>query len=76
MLRPQNSLERFEIFQRFVVTFSIEVMLQSRINGLRKQLVQFVDLFRDLAQSGEVFCLVAAALLVVNDREALSQSFS
>ena len=76
MLRPQNSLERFEIFQRFVVTFSIEVMLQSRINGLRKRLLQFVDLFRDLAQSGEVFCLVTAALLVVNDREALSQSFS
>ena len=42
-------------------------MSQARIDSLRKRRLQFVDLFRNRAQSIDVFCLITAAFLVVND---------
>lgn len=49
-------------------------MHQPRINWLWKCRLQLVDLFRDCAQSCDVFCLVAAALFIPNHCEAFSQS--
>ena len=41
-----------------------------------KRCLYCVDSLRDRFQSGDVFCLVATALLIVNNRQTLSQSFS
>ena len=51
-------------------------MRQPRINWLWKRCLQLVDLFRNCAQSCDVFWLVAAALFIPNYCEAFSQSVS
>src|SRR5262249_37657014 len=66
----------FEVCECFIVAFLLKIMRQSRIDWLRKRCLQLVDLFRHCAQSCDVFCLVAAAFLVTNDRETFSQRLS
>ena len=71
ILRPSR-LQRFDKFERFVVAASLKIMGQARIDSLRKRRLQFLDLFRDRAQSIDVFCLITAAFLVVNDGKTFS----
>ena len=69
----QAPLQLFQEFERFVVTATLEVMCQTRIDWLRKLCLQLFDFFRHGTQARHVFLFVAAALFVVNNGEAFSQ---
>jgi hypothetical protein len=58
------------MLERFVVTFALKEMLQLWIDWLRKCFLQFVNLFRNRAQSVDMPRLVVTAVSVINDREA------
>src|SRR5262245_57376274 len=68
-----SPLQRFDKFERFLVAAPLKIMSQARIDSLRKRRLQFVDLFRNEAQSRHVDVWISPALLVVNDREPFSQ---
>jgi hypothetical protein len=74
--RLRSIVPTFQKFERFVVTFPLEIMCQSRIDWLRKRRLQLFDLFRNLAQPRHVRVCIPSAFFVANDRETLAQSVS